>query len=487
MFETFYGNNPRPTFLNAQYKTREREESMSPFGPGGMEDYGSGHRHHLMFMPSTFDKFDAIDKTVITDQTLSTNEVLNYIQVNTDVDLTNPRSRMWLKDNVYLVSDIQPDLPQPRDITASIDNEANRAFRVKVKQCILYNFFGMSEEMRSFDNLYVDTVEHWFIPGHDILFALNFAGSRNRTRLQWSLFGVVPEEEHHEEILEYVKEFISLYFELRGIQYLGEPDLSFDSIADQRRSEESRALRVYEEAKQHYQQAINRYNETMHLGYNLEKTSVELKEAINKLQALPGIGSYENIVVKTHNPGVETHNFRLDLIALRQESIMYPYDDNENALSRLRRKQLRSEPYDTTEAGNIIMNQDGKPPIDEWGMPEFVMPKSKVAFFIEIGSNLNIVDWSMRITPLFTSDSVTGMWGNGQAHPHASSSGTPCLGDFSVPLSDALHKKDFIAIFQIMDIFCNTYNHHDAAGEYTYRWPNIVERPDLLDRRTTNV
>lgn len=89
--------------------------------------------------------------------------------------------------------------------------------------------------------------------------------------------------------------------------------------------------------------------------------------------------------------------------------------------------------------------------------------------------------------PLILSDDSAGemypdgFWGNGQVHPHASTTGTVCWGNVAQEIVLALQGNDLIEVLQWVKEFLRTANVDDIAGAALSRWREVNEMGDIID------
>lgn len=141
---------------------------------------------------------------------------------------------------------------------------------------------------------------------------------------------------------------------------------------------------------------------------------------------------------------------------------MVPYNnDDEEAIRHMLKEAQRSRVDEDSEDYRTL---DPDKPL------KFIMPESIMAITINYNINVDVNTWNMMIRPARSRDGRLGYWDGHQAHPHAGSASEPCYGDFAVPMSDAVNQMDFATVFIMGNIFCNTYNHDDAAGRFVINW-----------------
>ena len=156
---------------------------------------------------------------------------------------------------------------------------------------------------------------------------------------------------------------------------------------------------------------------------------------------------------------------------LRDEALIVPYAEEDTALRDLdmaQRRRLERDGYSVPEEADAYRNVHDM-------SPNFVMPKAIVKLSVTFDMTLKVQTWELEVMSFNKEEGHNGFWGEAQAHPHAPNGGTPCFGDFAVPLTDAINKSNYQMAFTIADMFCNTYNQHDDAGHRVISWVNEAD------------
>ena len=76
----------------------------------------------------------------------------------------------------------------------------------------------------------------------------------------------------------------------------------------------------------------------------------------------------------------------------------------------------------------------------------------------------------IRVTPKRGGVRHRGLNSNLVAHPHILSRNEPCFGDFSGPVTEAMHDKDLETLGALMEMFLSQAAVGDPAGDLWYRW-----------------
>ena len=444
------------------------------------------YNHRFMFSQTFIESLDVLDILAITDEYVSREDIRYYIHANTSLDILSSANEFTLGgDSGTLKTRFIHDAseftyPLNRNYTQHHRwHQRLLKFNKLVETQLIENFLACQIEYLE-DNdteYYIRNSNEWsYVEALDMFVVVNGStNNRGEPIMYIGLYGHKSKIEATEECVDRVISVIRHFAEKDNIV---PPPPEFQTTIENRHQLITEA-ETRETNARHELQA--RISEVLELRTYRQTVLARSEFFLNKLEEfkrLPEINpQYQQsdafIVTQSGTPFVV-------LKALRKRSVLRPYANRETALdtlddaqrSRLESQMDEDDYYDATEHPDYIYLENYD--------PEFVMPKAVVQLRIHLDAVLKITNWELWIAAANKTDGVESYWGGGPAaHPHAGNNRTPCFGDFSPPLMDAVNNHDFLSVFAIANIFCDTYNQDDEAGEHVIKWENIV---DALDR-----
>lgn len=455
MFESL---RPQPT--SARQPLR-RPKALAPFDTTGNKYYWD-----FIISKPVQEMLDYNDLLVVTDQDLSFQEKMNYLHANTDVAVVNPddpfqENTFKIGDNIHFLQGVKN---RYLDFTYSF---ASRE-RALISEALTSDVFGMTVTVRDFASVhsqYEDSgkqgnyLYRYFTEGtHDTLINVYY---RNDGDNNFMIIGGRTNA-HVNITTDIVVVLLRGIIAERDIKAVHKniDELEFEVASHHQQRYIGEAQANVETAKLNYKEALLAYQRAFNLDQYTKKRADEIREALRQLT--DRVMTHEYVKDFHFDLYTNSREHILTMSVLRKESIMVPYnnaDDEEIKhmlyIAQQSRVDEDSEDYRTLDSDKPL---------------KFIMPESIMAITINYNINVDVNTWNMMIRPARSRDGRQGYWDSNQAHPHAGSASEPCYGDFAVPMSDAVNQMDFATVFIMGNIFCNTYNHDDAAGRFVINW-----------------
>ncbi len=383
-------------------------------------------------------------------------DIFNYLDKHTSVEVRDFNSCVVKLDGHR----IPAFLHHPEDVY--IDVYGNYSpIKQKVQGILNRELFGTNVVIKAAHNCGTDCVPI-YIEDYDTVLMVNVFSASVR-------LSIVHPRNWDIDSVPHIVNAVTEYALANGLNLPAINPIEFSSVSENQEAASNHELLNVNRIKQQYTAAVSRYTELMQL-HTLSKTrGTEINDNLLALKAFVDASPqfHKAVVVTQFVPEPI-----LEIKLIRNESIIQPYNNSDMALDELEesmRERIISNEGSYEDEGFDPEESDSWISLSFGDGCAFRMEEAILSVRITYDMTLKPTNHNFNIAPL-SGVGRQGYWDSDQVHPHAPSDGDPCLGDFAVPLADAISKADFISVFTMMDIFCNTYNQHDDAGHLVVNW-----------------